>query len=669
MITKTLNLDDAYQELFDEVRAKSEGAIDVNNLDAFYGSIEEIAAVDPKFLRLPLDEPLFDIDANSRKITVPAEFKSNGVSVQRDHLAEVIFFRIERYFDYTDLSTCDIVINWKMGAKEGKTTRFIKFEKVFTIDETQSSYVVFGWPINDIVTEKSGTLSFAVEFFKTEGTGDSKEVIYRFNTLPATINVKDGLIIDENIEPLVLDSDIIRTLVNSSFGEGTAAVGDISWLTGNGQGLVLGIGGANNSVILQDFASSINLSTLLNAGVPSSAPANLYAVAYVDEGTEIRYTDAANTTLTAEMLKVGRPLVAVADRSSLVEGKVYYTDISGLNVADAEALANEEVDLFEVMPLEAGLRYYVIPEDSTPDAAVLASEEDLAKWGMENASAIYVKAVKITAEAAGEFLVKAQGQKFDANGVKIGSGDTSSSAIVTVPNAEKPSDIQISVSTLDEVGEGYSFDENNEANVVFLNDQGEGLIDAKAVVNNFGALQFVWQKKDGNEFKNISEETVAFQEENDSILTVSEAGDYKVQVTNFQNGENAPMVESVVVTASPLAGKITSAILKYKIGSRAFVVAGSNITFNSSGNLSSNTVTLKVDNCEFDGPQGTLQYQWQKQVWAEDEATWENIQGANSDEYLISSGDGAFRPVVMNNYNGSVYTYVLNSVSVDDISG
>lgn len=668
MITKTLNLDDAYQELFDEVRAKSEGAIDVNNLDAFYGSIEEIAAVDPKFLRLPLDEPLFDIDANSRKITVPAEFKSNGVSVQRDHLAEVIFFRIERYFDYTDLSTCDIVINWKMGAKEGKTTRFIKFEKVFTIDETQSSYVVFGWPINDIVTEKSGTLSFAVEFFKTEGTGDSKEVIYRFNTLPATINVKDGLIIDENIEPLVLDSDIIKTLVNSSFGEGTAAVGDISWLTGNGQGLVLGIG-ANDSVILQDFANSINLSTLLNAGVPSSAPANLYAVAYVDEGTEIRYTDAANATLTAEMLKVGRPLVAVADRNSLVEGKVYYTDISGLNVADAEALANEEVDLFEVMPLEAGLRYYVIPEGSAPDAAVLASEEDLAKWGMENAPAIYVKAVKITAEAAGEFLVKAQGQKFDANGVKIGSGDTSSSAIVIVPNAEKPSDIQISVSTLDEVGEGYSFDENNEANVVFLNDQGEGLIDAKAVVNSFGALQFVWQKKDGNEFKNISEETVAFQEENDSILTVSEAGDYKVQVTNFQNGENAPMVESVVVTASPLAGKITSAILKYKIGSRAFVVAGSNITFNSSGNLSSNTVTLKVDNCEFDGPQGTLQYQWQKQVWSEDEATWENIQGANSDEFLISSGDGAFRPVVMNNYNGSVYTYILNSVSVDDISG
>ena len=668
MITKTLNLDDAYQELFDEVRAKSDGAIDVNNLDAFYGSIEEIAAVDPKFLRLPLDEPLFDIDANSRKITVPAEFKSNGVSVQRDHLAEVIFFRIERYFDYTDLSTCDIVINWKMGAKEGKTTRFIKFEKVFTIDDVQTSCVVFGWPINEIVTEKSGVLTFAVEFFKTEGTGDSKEVIYRFNTLPATVNVKDGLIIDDNIEAAVLDADIIRTLVNSSFGEGTAAVGNINWLTGNGNGLVLGIG-ANDSVVLQDFADSINLATLLNAGVPSSAPANLYAVAYVDEGTEIRYTDAANNTLIAEMVKVSRPLVEVENRASLVEGKVYYTDAIGLNVATAEDLENEEISLFELMPLEEGLRYYVIPEDSTPDAAILATDEDLAKWGMADAPDLYVKAVRITAEAAGEFLVKAQGQKFDGNGIKIGSGDTSSSAIVSIPNAETPSGIEITVSTLDEVAEGYSFDENNENNVVFLNNEGEGLITARAVVDNFGALQFVWQKEDNGNFANISDTDIPFQEENESTLTVNEAGDYKVKVTNFQNGANADSVDSIIVKASALAGKITNAVLKYKIGSRAFVVAGSNITFNSSGSLSSNTVTLKVDDFEFNGPQGILQYQWQKQVWADDEPTWENIEGANADEFLISSGDGAFRPVVMNNYNGSVYTYVLNSVSVDDISG
>ena len=81
MITKTLNLDDAYQDLFNEVREKSDGDINVSNLEAFFGSIREIAALDSKFLRLPLDEPFFEIDANSRKITVPADFKTNGVSV------------------------------------------------------------------------------------------------------------------------------------------------------------------------------------------------------------------------------------------------------------------------------------------------------------------------------------------------------------------------------------------------------------------------------------------------------------------------------------------------------------------------------------------------------------------------------------------------------------
>jgi len=30
---------------------------------------------------MPLDEPLFEIDANTRKINVPLDFKNNGLSV------------------------------------------------------------------------------------------------------------------------------------------------------------------------------------------------------------------------------------------------------------------------------------------------------------------------------------------------------------------------------------------------------------------------------------------------------------------------------------------------------------------------------------------------------------------------------------------------------------
>ena len=97
MITKTLNLDSAYAELFDEIREKSNGAINIDNVEGFFGNILEISALDKKYLRLPLDEPLFAIDANSRKITVPDAFKSNGLSVQGDHLAETVYFVIDRY--------------------------------------------------------------------------------------------------------------------------------------------------------------------------------------------------------------------------------------------------------------------------------------------------------------------------------------------------------------------------------------------------------------------------------------------------------------------------------------------------------------------------------------------------------------------------------------------
>jgi len=253
MITKTLNLDSAYQDLFAEIKAVSTAKhaedpsvriIDVSNIEGFFGSIEEIAALDAKFLRLPLDEPIFEIDANTRKITVPNDFKSNGLSVQNDHLAEIIFFRIDRYFDDMDLSNCNIEINWKMGSKAGKTSRFVMAKDI------QPGYVIFGWPVDKEITEKSGTVNFAIEFNKKDRDG---KIVYCFNTMPISINIKEGLVLEDSIEAVSLDSAVLNILTNSSFGEGDAAVGDIIWLTGNGNGLVTGGGPLGNSFSPNDF--------------------------------------------------------------------------------------------------------------------------------------------------------------------------------------------------------------------------------------------------------------------------------------------------------------------------------------------------------------------------------------------------------------------------------
>ena len=255
MITKTINLDDKYQSLYDEIREKSEGSIDINNIEQFFGNIVEIAQLDNKFLRLPLDEPIFEIDANTRVISVPSEFRSNGLAVQGDHLAETVFFSIDRYFDRMDLSCTDITINWKMGTNSGKTKNFIMSKDIIP------GKVVFGWPINNIITQKSGSLTFAVEFsLKNENNG---EILYDFNTLSASINIKDGLVINSDIEAVSLDDEVLGILTNSSFvGSGEAAVGPVQWVTGNG--LVLNILDESEIFIPSEFNSVINLNTTLN---------------------------------------------------------------------------------------------------------------------------------------------------------------------------------------------------------------------------------------------------------------------------------------------------------------------------------------------------------------------------------------------------------------------
>ena len=671
MITKTLNLDEAYQTLFDDVRKASNGAISVDNLEAYYGSIEEIAALDPKFLRLPLDEPLFEIDANTRKITVPAEFKSNGVSVQKDHLAEIIFFRIARFFDYTDLATCNIVINWKMGSAEGKTTRFIKFEEPFLVDEVQTNGIIFGWPINDIVTNKSGALTFAVEFFKTEGSGDDEKVIYRFNTLAASVTIKDGLIISDDAAVYTLDDDIIRTLVNSSFGEGTAAVGDIVWLTGNGKGLVAGEG-VGADVVLQDFADTINLKTTIVEGVPSSDRLSLYAEGFVDEGTQIRYTDANNEALSAEMLKVVRPRIeAEYDAES---GFVYYASA----IADEPLSAAEAAEAAEVWiagPLDVTMKYYKAIDGGAFEEA---AAEDLEKWGKEDAIELFVKVAKIEVTGAGSYIIKAQGYKVDNDGNKIGNGDVKATATVTVPAVAAPSAVDVVVSELTSVDTGYSFNEEQTVNVMFLNAEDQGLISASAVVDDFGALQFVWQKKVGEEteFSAVEEGEVDFQAENASELEVEAPGQYKVSVVNFLNGASAEAVDSVVITASRIAGKVTSVTPKWAVGVNGskINVATRQPTYNSAASQMSNrSLTLYLEDVviEEGGQLGTLEYAWYTPVYqdVDDIPTIVGktlIEGQSGASFTISGGDIEVIPEVRNNYNGSIYTYTLDPIAVND---
>lgn len=181
---------------------------------------------DPYFLILPQDdEPLFNINANTRKIDVPTDFTRNGIAVQGDELAEIVYFSIDRYFDTTDLYEKDILIQWEAPLKPGQ----MEPKKGLSVTVNKSlalmpGKVVFGWPITNDITETAGNVKFAVRFYdRIEDPVTKKEMLaYSWSTLTATAKINTALdfqIADsEAITALIVDKNklIYDNLRNSS---------------------------------------------------------------------------------------------------------------------------------------------------------------------------------------------------------------------------------------------------------------------------------------------------------------------------------------------------------------------------------------------------------------------------------------------------------------------
>lgn len=143
------------------------------------------------FTKLPLDEPHFKINAN-RSISIPDEFKKNGIGVQGDDLAEVVYFEIDRYQDSIDLNNCDIYIEWE--TPKGKNNTLTKavskpYLKILSNDENYNK-MVFGWAVSEAITKNSGSLKFAVRFVQVN---NENKIVYSFNTLTAQVTIHPNL--------------------------------------------------------------------------------------------------------------------------------------------------------------------------------------------------------------------------------------------------------------------------------------------------------------------------------------------------------------------------------------------------------------------------------------------------------------------------------------------
>lgn len=201
----TILFNKVWAELKEEEKlTEKESKLDTfQNLEHYFAHMGDIVSLgDPTYLLIPLDEKPFEIDANSRAITVPSDFVKCG-AVRSDNLCEIATFRIARYYDFQDLADCEIAIQWiNADGQEGLSMAFGKDV------ESEPGYIRFGWAITEAVTAKAGNVKLAVRFYRKDA--ETSKLAYVLNTLSTSIAVKDTLSVDDSAEGFVKEENVFN---------------------------------------------------------------------------------------------------------------------------------------------------------------------------------------------------------------------------------------------------------------------------------------------------------------------------------------------------------------------------------------------------------------------------------------------------------------------------
>lgn len=193
------------KKIYKQVRNKAEGFVSelgITTLEEYYNWLPELKAdaegQPTVFTKLPLDEAHFEINANTRAIKIPDEFKKNGIAVQGDDLAEVVYFIVDRFYDAVDLNNTEIYIEWETPKGKNSTVTKSVSEPYLRIIDDEKYYgkLIFGWALSEAITKESGVLKFAVRFIQRDK--EAKKIVYSLNTLTAQVTIHPNLGVDIN---------------------------------------------------------------------------------------------------------------------------------------------------------------------------------------------------------------------------------------------------------------------------------------------------------------------------------------------------------------------------------------------------------------------------------------------------------------------------------------
>ena len=544
MITKlTAENNELYQgrfELMNQAFAKKGLALEIKSLEEYFANIHTIKEFTENYpeytgrcLMMAVDEPLFEIDANSRVISVPAEFKKNGIAVVGDHQAETVYFKIDKYFDYQsfyDLLQGDdkgkVVINWSFTPAGSKVATDVQSVYAFgPSDDLEPGYLIFGWIIDKDMTVNAGTLTFSVQFFHTIN-GDDLD--YSFNTLTASVAVGSTLKMKAPSEVKDNSTTLGLRLKNSAYR-------------------VDAIEGPVEPSWIEDLEEMVNMP--FNADDTQST-LNLVAEAGIEKGVTIQYRWFATIDGASEPVEViGEDIYEATEDLEAADGKLYY-----------KAISWDDND----MPL--GFQLLV----------GTAKDDAFDSLGEADAIVIYERKSKIAVNKAGRYSAQANAKVDISDGTweSLSEADRAQvealtrsidSTVCTVPAASEP-EVALTVSSNLNADDIIPTDETDGNEYVYISSTEAPNISAAVTGDNLGAFAVVMLDNENNivgadpaiSFDELSDEAIlegeyAFARYADNLVEVSNSlnaqGQYKVGIINRLNNTYAKGASDSIITS------------------------------------------------------------------------------------------------------------------------
>ena len=161
---------------------------------------------------LPDNKQIFEIDLDTRTINIP-----QFLSVQYDHNAEVIYFKVPRWFEGVDLATTTCVIQY-INAKGEAGIYCVPFYDLTHFDKDENGIdtpmLLLPWSLGGLATVVPGTIKFNVRFYIIDN--ETKEFIFSLSTKTTDGNILYGMNLPRDMEnQFRLDSSVIEQIYAS----------------------------------------------------------------------------------------------------------------------------------------------------------------------------------------------------------------------------------------------------------------------------------------------------------------------------------------------------------------------------------------------------------------------------------------------------------------------